>query len=280
MAVAAKIRSLLPNLPKAEKRVAEYVLQSPQDVVFLTVYDMAKATRVSVASVSRFVRTVGFTGFKEFKLELARDSTSAAPEIFSAIAPQDSEHEIVSKVFRGTIQSLEDTLHMLDVDEFIEVARRLSAAGRIVFFGIGSSGNVAREAALRFSLIDTQAEVYTDPLYIILEAKRLRRGEAAVALSHSGRSKITIDALRIARECGALTVGISNYLRSPLRELTDHFLCTSFFESRVKVAALSSRLAQLCVIDALYLLLAYNKKELWDIEGLNSLTEKLLRVEG
>jgi DNA-binding MurR/RpiR family transcriptional regulator len=280
MAVAARIRSLYPNLPKAEKRVAEYVLQAPQEVLYLSVYDMAEATQVSVASVSRFVRTVGFSNFKEFKLELARDSTPAAPEIFGAIAPQDSEHEIVSKVFRGTIQSLEDTLDILDMDEFIEVARRLSTARRIVFFGIGGSGNVARDAALRFSLIDTQAEVYTDPLYIIVAAKRLRRGEAAIGLSHTGRSKITINALQIAREGGALTVGISNYPRSPLSEWTDHFLCTSFFESRVKVAALSSRLAQLCVIDALYLLLAYHKKELWDIEGLNNLTERLLRVEG
>jgi DNA-binding MurR/RpiR family transcriptional regulator len=241
---------------------------------------MAEAVNVSVASVSRFVRTIGFRNFKEFKVELAQDATSVAPEIYGAISPEDSEREIVAKVFRGNIHSLEDTLHILDMDDFIAVARKLSIAKRIVFFGIGGSANVARDAALRFSLIDVQSEIYTDPLYILISAKRLHRGDAAVGISHSGRSKITVNALQIARENGALTVGISNYMKSPLSSCSDHFLCTSFYESKVKVAALSSRLAQLCVIDALYLLLAYYRKEIWDIEKLNRMTEKLLRIEG
>jgi DNA-binding MurR/RpiR family transcriptional regulator len=101
-----------------------------------------------------------------------------------------------------------------------------------------------------------------------------------VGISHSGRTKITVNALQIAQKNGALTVGISNYMKSPLSGCSDHFLCTSFYESRVKVAALSSRLAQLCVIDALYLLLAFYRKEMWDIDSLNRMTEKLLRIEG
>jgi len=280
MAVTAKIRSLLPDLPRAEKKVAEYVLKSPRDVLFLSVYDVAESSKVSVASVSRFVRTIGYSSFKEFKLELAQDTSSVAPDIFGAIVPSDREREIVNKVFRGNIQSLEDTLKIIDMDDLIEVAKKLSEAKRIVFFGIGGSGNVARDAALRFSIIDVQSEVYTDPLCIIIASKRLRRGDAAVGISHTGRSAITVNALQIARKNGALTVGVSNYSRSPLSECSDRFLCTSFFESKVKVAALSSRLAQLCVFDALYLLVAFNRRELWNIEELNSITERLLRIEG
>jgi DNA-binding MurR/RpiR family transcriptional regulator len=280
MAVYAKIRSLYPNLPRAEKKVAEYILGAPQEVLLHSVYEVADAAQVSVASVSRFVRTVGFGSFREFKVELAQDRPSGAPEIYGAITPDDEEQEIVHKVFRGSIQSLEDTLKMIDMNVLRDVAKRFSSAERIVFFGIGVSGNVARDAALRFSLIDVQSEVYTDPLYIIVAAKRLRTGEAAVGISHSGRSAITVNALQIARESGAHTVGVSNYLRSPLSECAEHFICTSFFETRVKVAALSSRLAQLCVFDALYLLVAFYRRKIWDIEALNSLTERLLRIEG
>jgi RpiR family carbohydrate utilization transcriptional regulator len=280
MAVTAKIRSIYPNLPKAEQKVAEYVISAPRDVLLHSVYEVAEAAQVSVASVSRFVRTVGYGSFKEFKVELAQDRSSVAPDIYGAITPEDRELDIVNKVFRGNIQSLEDTLKMIDMDVFKEVAKTFSQARRILFLGIGGSGNVARDAALRFSLIDVQSEVYTDPLYIIVAAKRLREGEAAVGISHSGRSSITVNALTIARESGARTVGVSNYLRSPLSECADHFICTSFFESKVKVAALSSRLAQLCVFDALYLLVAYYRRKIWDIEALNSITERLLRIEG
>ena len=280
MAVVAKIKSLFQNLPKAERKVAEHILKSPNEVLFLSVYDMAEAVDVSVASVSRFVRNIGFRNFKEFKVELAQDTTSPVPEIYGAITTDDREKDIVTKVFKGNIQSLEDTLNILDMDELIAVARKLSRAKRIVFFGIGGSAIVARDAALRLSLIDMQAEIFTDPLYIIIAAKRLHRGDAAVGISHTGRSQITVNALQIAQENGALSIGVSNYLKSPLSTFSDHFLCTSFYESRVKVAALSSRLAQLCLIDALYLLLAYYRKEMWDIDALNKVTEKLLRIEG
>ncbi len=277
--VTLKIKSLYPSLPNVEKKLADYVLQYTAEVPFKTVYDMASAVGASVASVSRFVRKVGYSSFKDFKVELARDTPSVVREIFGAIAPDDGEEEIVKKVFRGNIQSIEDTLKLLDLDNFIEASRRLSRVERILFFGIGGSGHVARDAALRFSLIDIQAEAYTDPVHILIAAKRLKKGEAGVGISHSGRTVMPVDALRLAQENGALTIGISNYMKSSLSRYSDYFFCTSFFESNVKVAALSSLLAQLCIIDALYLLLAYHKKDMWDIEDLNRITEELLRMK-
>ena len=110
--------------------------------------------------------------------------------------------------------------------------------------------------------------------------KAAKKNDAAVGISHSGRSAITVEALKIAGENGALTAGISNYLKSPLNKYSRYFFCTSFYENSVKVAAISSRIAQLCLIDALYLLAARYKNNVWDIENLNTLTEKLLRIEG
>ena len=101
----------------------------------------------------------------------------------------------------------------------------------------------------------------------------------AIGISHSGRSAITVEGLRIAREKGALTIGISNYLRSPLRDACRIFFCTSFPENRVKVAAISSRVAQLCILDALYLLVARHKEGSGTWSAVNSLTERMLRLK-
>jgi DNA-binding MurR/RpiR family transcriptional regulator len=278
--VKAKIRSLLPNLPNAEKRIAGYILENAREIPFLSVYELAERVTISVASVSRFVKEIGHKSFRDFKVDLAQDNTSAAPEILDAITPDDNGLEIVRKVFKSNIQSLDDTLKLLNIEELVELGRKLSETKRLLFFGIGGSGNVAKDAALRFSHLDIQSEAYTDPVYMIVSAKRLKKSEAAVGISHSGRSTVTIEALRIAQENGALTVGISNYMKSPLSRHADCSFCTSFHESRVKVAALSSRLAQLCLIDALYLLVARHMKKVWDIESLNRLTEKILRTHG
>jgi DNA-binding MurR/RpiR family transcriptional regulator len=181
-------------------------------------------------------------------------------------------------VFRGYEQSIEDTLKILDLKNLIDISAILSKTDRAVFFGIGGSGIVAQDAALRFSHLDIQAEAYNDPLFIIIQAKRMREGEVAVGVSHSGRTKVTCEALQLAGSRGAVTAGISNYMKSPLNTFARYFLCTSFPEERVKAAALSSRIAQLCIIDAIYLLAAKHKEVIWDTESLNRLIERLLRI--
>jgi DNA-binding MurR/RpiR family transcriptional regulator len=275
--VTAKIKSLYKSLPKSEKKVADFILKNAGDVPFYSVYDVAGRVEVSVASVSRFVRGVGYTSFQDFKVELARGMPPEVPEIFNAITADDSDGEVVRKVFMANRQSIEDTLKILSVPDLIRVSKELSKTKRLVFFGIGSSGNVAKEAALRFCHLDVQAEACTDPVYMVVSAKRLKKGEAAVVISHSGRSLITVEALRVASENSAVTVGITNYMKSPIGENSRYLLCTSFYESSVKAAALSSRIAQLCLLDALYLLTARHKETLWDIADLNNMTEKLLR---
>jgi DNA-binding MurR/RpiR family transcriptional regulator len=182
-------------------------------------------------------------------------------------------------VFLGDIKSLEDTLKMLSFAELSTAAKAICGCRRLVLFGIGGSGYVAHDAALRFSYLDLQAEAYVDASQIILQTLRLGTGDVALGISHSGRSAITVEGLRLAREKGALAIGISNYLRSPLRDASEIFFGTSFPENRVKVAAISSRVAQLCILDALYLLVARHKEGLWDVERANALTERMLRLK-
>jgi DNA-binding MurR/RpiR family transcriptional regulator len=267
------------SLPTAERRVADYIEKNSERAPYHSVHEVARAGRVSVASVSRFVRKLGFEDFREFKLELARETSGVVPGLFKAITPADSDTEIARKVFLGDIKSLEDTLKMLSVGELSETAAAICRCRRLVLFGIGGSGYVAYDAALRLSYLDIQAEAYVDASQIILQALRLGRRDVALGISHSGRSAITVEAVRLAREKGAMTVGISNYPRSPLREACRIFFCTSFPENRVKVAAISSRVAQLCILDALYLLVARHKDRLWDVERANGLTERMLRLK-
>jgi DNA-binding MurR/RpiR family transcriptional regulator len=277
--VLVKIRSLYSSLPKAERKVADYILGNAEEAPHSSVREFARVGGVSVASVSRFVRTMGFGDFKDFKLELARETGATTRYLFEQITPKDTEEEIARKVFLGTIQSIEDTLKILSLADLAAAARAISTSKRLVLFGIGGSGHVARDEALRFSYLDFQAEGYVDASQILLQAVRVRPGDVAIGISHSGRSSVTVEGLRIARERGGVTIGISNYLRSPLREASRFFFCTSFPETRVKVAALSSRTAQLCVLDALYLLSARHARLNWDVDKVNELTERMLRLK-
>ncbi len=276
--VLARIRSVYESLPMAERKVADVILVDPEAAPGSSVHELAKKAEVSVASVSRFVRKVGYEHFRQFRLELARETPASVGALYEAITPQDSDSMIARKVFTGNIRGLEDTLKILDIPDFVRAARAISSCHRLVLFGMGGSGIVAHDAALRFAYLDFQAEAYVDSSQILLQAMRTRPEDVVVGISHSGRSSITIEGLRIARQSKALTVGVSNYLKSPLRDVSDLFFCTAFSESKVEVAAISSRVAQLCLLDALYLLVARHKKDLWDVEQVNQLTERMLRV--
>jgi RpiR family carbohydrate utilization transcriptional regulator len=277
--VLVKIRSLYSSLPKAERNVADFIQGNPERAPHRSVHEFAKAGGVSVASVSRFVRKLGFTDFKEFKLELARETTGPVQSLFQEITPEDSDPDIARKVFLGNIKSLEDTMKMLSFPDLTQAARAICACQRLVFFGIGGSGYVSHDAALRFSYLDLQADAYEDASEVLLQALRVTSRDVVIAISHSGRSTVTVEGARLAREKGALTIGISNYLRSHLRDASSLFFCTSFPENKVKVAAISSRVAQLCILDALYLLVARHKEGLWDTEQVNALTERMIRLK-
>ncbi|MHC4479073.1 MAG: MurR/RpiR family transcriptional regulator [Planctomycetota bacterium] len=278
--VLIRLRSLRASLPEAEKAVANYVLGNSKKVPFQSVSELAEAGRVSIASVSRLSKRLGFAGFNNFKIAVAKESVeNGIAAIYQAITPGDRPGNIIEKVFHGNIKSLEDTLKVISKRALSRAARCICKSPRTVFFGIGSSDNIAADAALRFALLDIQSESYSDPHEILVHALRMKKTEVAVGISHSGRSEITCQALECAKSGGAATVGISNYPNSPLHKLSDVFLCTAFSESKVKVAALSSRIAQMCVIDALYLLTAYFKRTFRNAARINDYVERYIRLQ-
>ena len=274
-----KIGALKENLPKAERLVAGYLVDSPEKAGFQSISEIAESVNVSIASVSRLSKKLGYSNYKELRMDLAHEiiPEDGIGDLYESIKPSDSQEKITEKVFAGNIKSLEDTFKMLNHKGMNKAAERISKAKRLVFFGIGSSGHICEDAALRFSLLDMQAESYSDSQEIIVQSLRLEKGDVAIGISHSGRSQITVEALKMAKDSDATTIGISNYLKSPLDKYSDIFLCTSFAENRVKVAALSSRIAQMCLLDALYLLSARCKKVFKKAELMNDYAEELLR---
>ena len=275
--ILARIEGMYHNMPKAEKRVAGYISAHTGQVPLLTVEQIAENSGSSVATVSRFVKKLGYPGLRAFKVDLARTGSAEEDALFQGICPDDMDREVLRKTFQGNRQSLKDSLALLDPEQVVECVRKLAEKGRIVFFGIGSSGFLVKDAAMRFRFLGFQAAAYTDPVEMTFNAATADENTGVIALSHSGRTILTVESARMAGEQGALTVGISNYPGAPLSRACRYNFYTSFPETSVRVAALSGRVAQLCIIDALYLLTARYRTPSYDLKGINLLTDNLLR---
>ena len=93
-------------------------------------------------------------------------------------------------------------------------------------------------------------------------ASHLTKDDVAIGVSHSGSSIDIVYALKLARQQGATTICITNHGNSPVTKHSDICLFTKAEETKHSILALSSRIAQLCIIDSIYNYVVVNKNDL------------------
>lgn len=277
--VRERISKFSASLTPSETKVAEYCLSHPEDTLNSSIYEVAAASGVSIASVSRLASCLGYKDWKEMRLSLAKDagSSASANPIFPDIADNDSDEAVIDKVFNGNIQSLCNTLRQLERRKILRVVTAVSKTDRVLFFGSGGSGYLAKDEALRFSHLTPWVEAYTEDYQMMLQAAKMRKGQVAFGFSNSGRTACTVNVLTEARRHGAMTIGIANYLNTPLEDACDVFFCTSFPRGGALTASLTARVALLSIMDAIYVL-AGQRGVTANVDYMNKVLENNLRL--
>lgn len=252
----ARIRALLDALAPGARRIADFVLERPQDVLEMSVTELSEATQASEGSVINFCQRLGLSGFQQLKLSLAQDIVRPVQFIHEDLEIGDDAAATCRKIFHSGIQALQDTLSVLDPAALAEAVETLRSARRIEVYGIGSSAPIADDAHYRMLRIGLDAKAVTDSHIQAISASRTDPGVAVLTISHSGSTHETVMSTKLAKAAGARTVVITNYARSPIQAHADVVLFTMARETRFRTEAMTSRIAQLCVLDALIAALA------------------------
>ncbi len=250
------IRGTFPALRPAEKRVAQVILSNPQEAVHYSITELAKQAQVSDATVVKFCKRLGYKGYQEFKIVLAQDVAVKPALIHGEVEPGNDVHTIKEKIFQANISALQETAQVLDSQALERAVQALAQAGEIHFYGVGASGIVALDAEHKFARIGLRASAFVDSHMQIARAVHLQPGDVAVGLSFSGETAEIVEALRIAKEAGALTIAITSYSGSTLAREADILLLTATQNNLFKSAAIASRLTQLSTIDVLFIAVA------------------------
>jgi DNA-binding MurR/RpiR family transcriptional regulator len=252
-----RIRSLLPGLARAEQRVAKVVLDDPSSVARRSITEVALAAKTSETTVTRFCKAIGVGGYPQLRIALAADTARtearATRDLGGDITADDDLAAVVSKVGFADARAVEETTDQLDVAELTRVVELLAAAGRVDVYGVGASAFVAADLQQKMHRIGRVSFAWSDTHIMLTSAAVLREGDVAVAISHSGATTDTVEALRVAKEHGATTVAITNFPRSPITSVADHVLTTAARETTFRSGATASRIAQLTVIDCLFI---------------------------
>lgn len=246
----ARIAASLAELRKSERAVAEWVLAQPGEVLHLSIAELALRVGVSQPTVARFAAALGFSGYKEFKLRLAQSLASGVPFVHQDVGPDDALELVAPKVFDRTIGALINVRNHLDTAQLGRAVQTLAKARRIECYGVGNSGIVALDAQHKLFRFGVPAVSYTDTHTMAMAATVLRRGDAVVAISASGRTTDMLASVEIALESGAEVIAITAG-GSPLARLASVALYADVPEDPDIYAPMISRLAHLAIIDVL-----------------------------
>jgi len=253
-----RVRALLPSLAPSEQSVARYVVGNPSATAQLTIGELAAAVGVSQASVSRFCRSVGLSGYPALRLTLAgRGSRTGHGHLTPGdVTPDEDLATLVRKVAYADVRAVEDTVAQLDVDVLDRVVAAVDGARRIDAYGVGAGAVVGLDLQQKFHRIGRLVQTWSDAHLMLTSAALLGPDDVAIGLSHSGTTSEVVEALELAGHRGATTVALTNFPRSPLAGVADHVLTTAAHETTFRSGAMASRVAQLTVVDCLFVAVA------------------------
>ncbi|MDR2477735.1 MAG: MurR/RpiR family transcriptional regulator [Treponema sp.] len=239
------------NLRNSEIKVANFILANAEQVIHFSVSELADSVGVSDPTIIRFCRSIGFKGFQDFKISLAQSLIPSLRNIHEAVNESEQAPELIQKVFQANIDAIRNSLNTINTAAFEQAVEILARSEQIIFFGCGGSGAVAMDAYHKFFRIGIPCLWFNDSHMAAMAAAMMSEKHALIAISHSGSSKDIVDALHLANEKKAATLAIVSQEKSPVSKIAQYVLCVDSLERYFKPEPMSSRIAQLSVIDAL-----------------------------
>lgn len=254
-ALLTYIKGMLASMNPTDRLIAECVLDDPEKVISSSIAELKDASGASVGAIVGFCRRMGTGGFSEFKIALARDLAQS-----SASAGQIENGSPLERVFQVHSQSLSETVRANPPAQFERIVQLIDKSRRVEVFSAGLSYPVAYTASYKFLLLGLQASAHSDSHLQLIAATQLDKGDVAIGISLSGTTRETVQCLKTAKNRGATTISLTNAIKSPITEHSDHCLYATPSEINYFQAPLASRVTQLALIDALFVSLALKHK--------------------
>lgn len=255
------ILSRKSTMTNTERKIAEYVLENYEKVLNYNITELAEYAKVSDASIVRFCRSLGYKGYQDFKINAARDVLPREKHLNPVLEEQDSPETICRKIFNSEVAVLTRTLSGLDVEEVMKAAGMIAAAKRVFFFGTGGSLLVAQDAQHKLMKVGIQAFVHQDRDMQLMASSLTGAEDVAIGISHSGSNYSVLKCLKNVKENQTPVVAIVNRGKTPISKIGDVVLHTASEETMFQSESVSTRIAQLAIVDSLVAIAAFQNYE-------------------
>lgn len=248
------------RLTRAEKKIADYIFANRLDVQYMSITYLAEVCQVADATVFRFCRSIGFKGYNEFKLALAKSSVTlpsgmARPadyELYGKVKPEDSLSDLYKKLYNTNVEALAQTMELMDDQAVTRAVDLLTAADKVYCFGQGGSQVIAEEAWARFITVSSHFFTAADAHQQIILSSLLGERDVILYFSYSGATRDIMDLLQSVRERNVKVILATHFEKCPAAAYADVILLCGSNEGPLQSGSVAAKIALMYVIDVLY----------------------------
>jgi len=254
MSCILKINNIYDNMTDVDKKIANYINENKGLITKLSVSELAQNANVSSASIVRFSRKLGYNGFGELKIEIAKDLTLNSKDYSYIVKDSDvGINNIVNNITSKTIETITNTTKLNELDTIEKSIEEIINAKNVYVFGVGGSALVALDLQQKLLRINKPTITFLDSHTQLMVSSNLDKEDVAIAISYSGKSKEVIKAIENAKNNGAKCISITKYGENDLTNMCDINLFVPNIENKLREGAISSRIAMLTLIDIIYI---------------------------
>lgn len=255
------IKTVYRDLSKKEKLIADFILQDPKKVSRSTINEIANELNIADSTFFQFTRKLGYKGFKDFKIALLTEEFDGEISIHEKITKNDNELDMAKKVFESSIQSLTNTMNLLDKDSLYEASKIIIESNCIFFFGIGGSESIAADAYHKFLRAPVKCQHNSDYHIQLMHASLITKTDCAILISHTGLTHETIEIAKIIKDHGAKLIVITSYPLSTIAKMADIVFVSSAEETSYRSESMTSRISHLAIIDSLFVITMFHNEK-------------------
>ena len=254
MSILDKFNNPEIKMSKSHKALVKYIKENINTVAYKSISEIAKENNIGEATVTRFVKRIGFNNFQEFKLSVAKEFYSKFDEniINPSITENDDLFDVAYKLVKSSVDVLENNLKNLDIDKINECIEYILNAKKVYFIGIGYSGNIATEYSYKFMRIGINCNSFTDGHTMIILSSIMDKDDLILAISHTGNTKEIIRASELASKNNTKIVSITSDEKSQLSQISNISISYISNESLFETGSLSTKTSQTFLLDLIY----------------------------
>ncbi len=259
-AILLNIRSKAQQMNVAQKTLADYICNHFSTIEGMQINILAERSGVSTPTVSRFVKYLGYENYRTFQVEVAKSEVKnkqISLKGYSTITENDKTDNICHKIFEANIQTLRDTLAIIDYELLEQTADLIVKAKRLIIFAQGRSTVTANSIRLRLFRLGITCMFYSDTHEAAVTSSLMKKGDVVMAISTFGRSKSVLSSIRRAAQNGAKVIGVTSYDDTPL-EKNCHIILKTVDNEPVDfgLEPSCSTVTQMVMLDCLYILVS------------------------